>query len=508
MIFSRQLLSAVIAAMLLAACGSGSSPATTPTGSTTPEDTAPPDARPDDPPPAAADWLNLLNHCETPRTGLQANGKPYTDVQGTLADEQRWLRAFIDQTYLWYSEVPTNLHMADYRSATDYFAVLKTTGLTASGRAKDRFHFTYPTAQWDALSSSGVELGYGITWQRSTDDAARRVWTAAMVEPGSPAAQAGVRRGDALLTVDGTDIADQSSAGTAALNAGLFPVSAGETHRLALQRTGAAFTVSLVSAQLTTAPVQNVKVIPTASGAVGYMLFNDHNAVAEPALVSAITTLRNAGVQDLVLDMRYNGGGYLTVANELAYMIAGPQATSGKIFEKLKANDKLGERTPERFLGVSAGLAPTLLARGVALPYLGLGRVTVLTTAGTCSASESVINSLRGIDIEVNLVGGETCGKPYAFVPAPNCGTTYFAIQLQGVNNKGYGDYADGFQPTCGAADDLSHELGDSAESLLATALSYRANGRCPATPQRNRSLTGPMQLVRPAVKEIAILGR
>jgi hypothetical protein len=69
----------------------------------------------------------------------------------------------------------------------------------------------------------------------------------------------------------------------------------------------------------------------------------------------------------------------------------------------------------------------------------------VLTTAGTCSASEAVINGLRGIDVEVNLIGGETCGKPYAFVPQPNCGTTYFAIQTQGVNNKGFGDYADGF---------------------------------------------------------------
>jgi hypothetical protein len=101
----------------------------------------------------------------------------------------------------------------------------------------------------------------------------------------------------------------------------------------------------------------------------------------------------------------------------------------------------------------------------------------VLTTAGTCSASEAVINGLRGIDVEVNLIGGETCGKPYAFVPQPNCGTTYFAIQTQGVNNKGFGDYADGFQPTCKVDDDLDHALGDTSERLLAAALSYRANG-------------------------------
>ncbi|MHA4869022.1 S41 family peptidase [Duganella sp. PWIR1] len=512
-----QRFSAMTVAVLLAACGGGSSPpaqqpVVTPPVITppvvTPPVVTPPEPIPDDPPPVRADWLNLLNHCEAPRTGLQPNGLPYTDVQGTLQEEQRWLRAFINETYLWYSEVPTNLHRADYQTALAYFDVLKTPQTTATGRAKDRFHFTYPSATWDAMTNEGVELTYGITWQRNTDANAKRMWAIALVEPASPAALAGLRRGDTLLTVDGTSITDDSVAGTAALNAGLFPVSAGETHRLVVQRAGTTLPVSLTSQNLAMAPVQNVKVIPTASGSVGYLQFNDHNAVAEAALVNAIATLQAAGIQDLVLDMRYNGGGLLSVAGELAYMIAGPQATSGKTFEKLIANDKLPERTPNRFPTAAAGLAPALLKKGAVLPYLGLKRVTVLTTPGTCSASESVINSLRGIDIEVNLVGGETCGKPYAFVPAPNCGTTYFAIQLQGVNDKGFGDYADGFKPTCAAVDDLAREVGDPSESLLATALSYRANGVCPVTPLRNRTPSGAMQLVRPQVKEISILGR
>ena len=62
--------------------------------------------------------------------------------------------------------------------------------------------------------------------------------------------------------------------------------------------------------------------------------------------------------------------------------------------------------------------------------------MTVLTGPDTCSASESVINGLRGVDVEVNLIGGPTCGKPYGFYPQDNCGTTYFAIQFQGVNAR------------------------------------------------------------------------
>jgi len=105
----------------------------------------------------------------------------------------------------------------------------------------------------------------------------------------------------------------------------------------------------------------------------------------------------------------------------------------------------------------------------------------VLTGAGTCSASESIINGLRGAGVTVNQIGTTTCGKPYGFYPQDNCGTTYFAIQFQGVNQLGFGDYADGFAPTCTVADDFNHALGDPAEARLAMALGHRASGSCVA---------------------------
>ena len=88
-----------------------------------------------------------------------------------------------------------------------------------------------------------------------------------------------------------------------------------------------------------------------------------------------------------------------------------------------------------------------------------------------------MVNSLRGVGVTVNLVGGTTCGKPYGFFPQDNCGTTYFAIQFQGVNQQGFGDYGDGFAPTCAVADDFGHALGDPAEGA--------ARGRAGAAQQR-----------------------
>ncbi|MBA5608002.1 PDZ domain-containing protein [Duganella sp. FT3S] len=450
------------------------------------------------------DWLRLHGVCEHPRTGRAPNGAFYDDRQGTLADEQNWLTSIIDATYLWYKEIPAGLKMGDYPTPIAWFNVLKTPRITASGRPKDRFHFTYPTEAWNAMSSNGVELGYGLTWQRNADPSQPRTWLATVVEPGSPADLAGVRRGDRLLEVDGAAIADSGDSAVAArLNAGLFPATAGESHRLRLRRDGATREVSLVSARLSMLPVREVKVIETAAGKTGYLLFRQHNGVAEAALVDAIATFKAAGIDELVLDMRYNGGGLLSIASELAYMIAGPEATAGKVFERSIHSDHVKPQPPLGFSDKASGYpAPRPLKPGSALPYLGLKRVTVLTTAGTCSASESVINSLRGIDVEVNLVGDPTCGKPYAFVPLENCGTTYFSIQFQGVNNKGFGDYADGFQPTCRAGDDLAHALGDPSEGMLAAALAYGVSGICPV---HQGNPAGAMQLVRSPVEELSV---
>ena len=130
---------------------------------------------------------------------------------------------------------------------------------------------------------------------------------------------------------------------------------------------------------------------------------------------------------------------------------------------------------------------------GQPLPSLDLHRVFVLTGPNTCSASESIINSLRGVNVQVFQFGSTTCGKPYGFYPTDNCGTTYFTIQFRGINDIGFGDYSDGFSPQntngiagvrvpgCSVGDDFSEALGDPAEARLAAALAYRDSpGTCP----------------------------
>lgn len=455
------------------------------------------------PPPVTA--IEVMDRCVAPRAGGF-----YPDRQGTLSDELDFLRLYTDETYLWYKEVPKDLQQASYTDPLAYFQDLKTPLLTASGQPKDKYHFTYTSAEWDDIEQ-GVDLGYGVQWVRSSGSGSvPRVWHVAGVTPGTAAAFAGLQRGDRLIGLDGLDFVNAIGADNVArLNAALFPAAAGEPHRYVVERGERQLDAVMVASRVFTSPVPLAKVLSNGSGKVGYLLFNEHTGAAENQLIKAFTQFQSASVSDLVIDLRYNGGGLVLVASELAYMVAGPVQTAGKFFERPVGSDRIAPRQPTAFRSKAIGFSsPDPAKSGTELPYLGLKRVTMLTGPGTCSASEMLINSLRGVDVDVNIIGGATCGKPYSFSPAPNCGITYFMVQYQSYNHKGQSDYADGFAPTCPAHDDLSRALGDPAEAQLSTALQYLASGSCTLVPVRARAaavLVPAMTPVRTQGREIAV---
>jgi hypothetical protein len=445
--------------------------------------------------------------CATVRTGSDSQGRPFPDKAGSLLQELFWLRSWTNETYLWNTEV-TDQNPSSFTDRVAYFNVLKTNATAASGKAKDRFHFTLSTADYLAQVTSAPEAGYGAeikVFASSPPRDVRVLYTA----PSTPASeiQAGrpkLRRGSRILSVDGIDVTNGGStqADVDTLNRGLFPRTAGETHTFTvLDPDQSQRTITLQSALIVEEPLNRQLVLTTPTGKVGYLLFNTFSPYSsEKALVDAMASLKSQGVNDVVLDLRYNGGGLLAVASQLSYMVAGPSRTSGKIFERLQFNAAAGSgnpvtggaNSPTPFYSTGLGFS---VPNGTAIQSLDLPRVFILSTASTCSASESVINGLRGVDVDVVLIGGTTCGKPYGFYPADNCGQTYFSIQFNGVNHKGFGDYPDGFAPAnssssfvtkitgCSVADDLSRELGDSSEAMLAAALGYRATGSCPVVP-------------------------
>ncbi len=440
--------------------------------------------------------------CQSPRTGINpATGTLYPDQPGPLSDEKNWLRSWSNNLYLWYDEIIDVNPESHIGSSNAYFNLMKTNATTPSGAPKDKFHFSLDTEEFRAQSQSGISAGYGVTFAILSPTTPRNV-VVAYAEPQLPSVNAGVDipRGARIMTIDGVDVVNTTLGSEIdVINDGLFPSSIGESHVFTVQDAGSTVTrsITLVSSSVASDPVPTVTTIDTETGKVGYLLFTDHIATAELELIQAVVQLRDDGISDLVLDLRYNGGGFLDIANELSSMIAGSAATTGRAFESLVFNDKHQTTNPV----TGALLSPSTFHQtaqgfsaqsGATLPELNLSRVFILTGPGTCSASESIINGLAGIDLEVIQIGSTTCGKPYGFYPFDNCGTTWFSIQFKGANAKGFGDYSDGFSPAnvsqiegtplpgCSVADDFGSALGDPAEARLAAALAYRIDGSCP----------------------------
>ncbi|MFQ3346198.1 MAG: carboxyl-terminal processing protease [Porticoccaceae bacterium] len=443
------------------------------------------------------DWrLNTVrNVCANPRT---TGG--YNDSSGSVTDENFWIRSYSNDTYLWYSELP-DVDPGTVNNTEDYFELMITDGLSASGNSKDQFHYSQNTEEYNQYYA-GVSAGYGVRFFIISSSPPRKI-IVGYNEPNSPASEANLSRGAEIISIDGESIEDSDNVD--ALNAGLFPVALGETHTFVVRDLNATEdrTFTMVSAETTSVPVKNITTFDVAGAKVGYFTFNSHIKPAETQLINAISQLKASNIDELIVDLRYNGGGYLTIAAELGYMVAGVMS-EGRVFDELTFNDKYTERDPinnniidpSRFESTAAGFdAPNNpTPAGTALPALGLGRVFVLSSGGTASASEAFINGLRGVDVEVILIGEATRGKPYGWYALDNCGTTYSTIQFKGSNEKGFGDYSDGFFPVasadlssaaitgCEVADDLSHALGDASEGRLAAALSFIETGACPSS--------------------------
>jgi C-terminal processing protease CtpA/Prc len=237
--------------------------------------------------------------------------------------------------------------------------------------------------------------------------------------------------------------------------------------RLALQvrNGGTERTVTLTAAVYDLTPVTGTRVIESGGRRTGYLVLKEFVDQALPGLETAFAGFKANAVDDLVIDLRYNGGGLVSTAQALASYIGGMPADN-QVFASLLYNDRHQDSNATfRFNQRSSSL--------------GVSRVYVLAGPRTCSASEAVVNGLRP-HVDVVLIGGTSCGKPVGFLPISQCGTTFNVVNFETVNSRNEGRYFDGIAPTCAVADDLDHPLGSTSEALLAAAQYHARNGSCP----------------------------
>lgn len=378
----------------------------------------------------------------------------------SVAQQRDSLRTFMNEQYFWYAHLAAPQDGAPTMDA--YFQSMLYT-------PADRYSHTQSAASYAQMFTEGRRTGYGYTVAWADD--AQTLLRMRIVEPLSPIARAGIVRGDTVLSMDGV--------GPAGIVGGELPVVTTEgvprsiTYRNAAGETR---TVTVVSEDFALTPVAASRVFDVmrqgAPARVGYLAYHQFVGYSRGDLGDVLWEFADAGVSELVLDLRYNGGGSVNVSRDLASMIGGAR-TANRLFSYLRFNDKQAASNIQLSFN---GLTPPL---GMPFPE-GLARVVVITSPSTASASEMVINGLKPF-MDVVLVGETTFGKPFGFVPRNTCGTVYNAVQFETLNSAGQGDYTGGFTPDCAVPDDFDRALGDPSERRLKAALDYVATGKCSA---------------------------
>ena len=346
------------------------------------------------------------------------------------------------------------------------------TGTNANFPA-DRWSYVSNTSDFQRFFLGGAAMGYGLAIAGlEVAGQPDQPLLVRDIEPNSPAAAAGLQRGDQLVSVNGIPSATLISSGD---YSALSPSAPGQSVALQVHSPAGDRSVSLISSEFSLVPVRNAAVLTTPMGTkMGYLIVKDMIGQALSPANDAFGQFKAAGVQEVVLDLRYNGGGYVSVAEQLASFPAAA-STAGKLYATLTYNaDHQGDNVDFIFDNW--------------VNSLNLSRVYVLTGPRTCSASEQLINGLRPF-VDVVTIGDTTCGKPVGFDAVDDgCGSTWSAVTFETSNALKQGRYFDGLTATCPVAEDFHSPLGSAGDPLLAAAQQHADGGGCPGAAAATRT--------------------
>ena len=366
-----------------------------------------------------------------------------------------FVRDVLDEYYLWYQELP-RLNPANYATPEAYLDAVRYRPLDET--------FSYITSREanEAFYGESQFVGFGFSTETGEQD--MRIL---QVFPDSPASEAGLGRGDRILEINGRRVAQLIENGELG---GAFGASEpGVTASILFRtRSGDERRATMTKRVVTIPTVSLTRTFRVDGRTVGYLFFRNFVNPSYQALDDAFAALREAGATELVLDVRYNGGGLVDVAVHLGSLIAGVP-TQGRVFATFQHNDK------------NSSLNEDLRFENAPPQTLNLSRLLVITTRTSASASELVINSLRPY-IPVVVIGDSTYGKPVGQYGFPFCDKIVAPVAFKLVNAQGQGDFFGGIEPNCRAADDVEHDLGSADEASLGEALTFVRTGACSTT--------------------------
>ena len=308
---------------------------------------------------------------------------------------------------------------------------------------------------------NGIFVGHGFRIGVDLSGNAR----IAMIYNNSPLYANGVRRGWIVKKINNVDIAPILISGDGTAYSNLIGKSqAGITNIFVFKRPdGSEVTISSTKASFTINTVLLYDTLHLSTGVTGQLVFEEFFPPAATELATAFAYFKANNVNDLILDLRYNSGGYLDIAQTLASYIAG-NSKQGTIFAKLSYNNKHPEE--------NITLPFITTAYSLALP-----RLVVITSRSTASASEDVMNGLKPF-VNIVSIGDTTNGKPTG-MNGWEIGKKYVMrpVTFKIVNAQNQGDFFDGIFPAKVLSDDITHDFSDRQELCLKEAIHYLETG-------------------------------
>lgn len=440
---------------------------------------------------ALSTFALALAACGDDPTGGGGSGSGSGSGSGTedeIDEIVEWMDGRLKKEYMWLDEYIEKHSTFDMSLAWDKFldkTLAKLTTNADDGGESDgeRTFYSYvdrkKTSTAAATTRAGfpVEKGYGIELTPyilskkvvlnylgdgpiSSYDDSNYFFVIDHVYPASSADDANIKRGDVIVEINGAPITDLNYARWwTSLQTGEDNLTLKMYTRNDDARTYEFFDCELPATNFERNPIAYGDLLTIDSDfpfdlgdkKIGYLSYLSFDWDFDEKMVEAISTLVEKGATDVILDLRSNGGGHVTSSVLLASMLldesyVGPD----KIYARLvhNPNNKIYD---DEELTLQNRYTPKDSSASVDLPNLGLKKVWIICSEFSASASEMVIVGLRGLDVEVELVGniteGKNCGMEVTYKTHDGYKYEFAPITFMNQNGKGFSDYGEGITP-------------------------------------------------------------
>lgn len=379
--------------------------------------------------------------------------------------------------YLWYKQIPTSFNARSYADPNEIMTAIRQYS-NEPGFAKpvDRWSFAVKQAEWDKISSGiAGDFGLGVFFRGVSDLRVK------LVEPASPAGKAGIHRGWRVTKINGSSAINTNNLDFI----GKAVFDSKQTTFTFEKPDGTTADITLNAAAYQENPIVLDTVYNVGGKKIGYFAFNSFlgdTTQINAAFNTIFSHFAAQQVGDVIVDLRYNGGGYVSLQEKLANYLA-PQAANGDVMMKQEFNDQNTRYNSEDHFNK--------------LGTLNLSRIFFIVSNATASASELLINNLKPY-MDVQLAGPKnTYGKPVGFFPIPVGDWYVFPVSFRTTNKNGEGAYFDGLPLNKQVVDGLDKDWGDLQEACLASVVNYISKGTYLGQPVRAARVTENPEVVK-----------